>query len=101
MTWSRHSRRRVPMTRSATAFARGARTGASRVSRPSAAAALQAAGVAPATAPAVLEGNERARLDGLRAALARLALLAVVALFFTRPIPRQQPGAPAPADGPA
>jgi hypothetical protein len=64
-------------------------------------AALQAAGVAPATAQAVLEVNERARLDGLRAALALLALLAVVALFFTRPIPRQQPGGPAAADGPA
>src|SRR5262245_39780700 len=64
-------------------------------------AALQAAGVAPATAQAVLEVNERARLDGLRAALALLALLAVLALFFTRPIPRRQPGAPATAGDPA
>jgi MFS family permease len=65
------------------------------------AAALQTAGVAPATAQAILDVNERARLDGLRAALALLSLLAVVALFFTRPVPRQQPGAPAAAGDPA
>ena len=58
-------------------------------------AALQAAGVPPATAQAVLEANERARLAGLRAALALLTLIAVVALFFTKPIPQHQPGAPA------
>jgi mRNA-degrading endonuclease toxin of MazEF toxin-antitoxin module len=34
--WSRHSRRRVPITRSATAFARGARTGERIVAMPSA-----------------------------------------------------------------
>src|SRR3712207_6792370 len=34
MRWSRHSRRRVPITRSATALARGARTGLSSVSMP-------------------------------------------------------------------
>jgi hypothetical protein len=31
-------------------------------------------------------------LDGLRSALALLALIAVVALFFTRRIPERQPG---------
>ena len=40
-------------------------------------------------------------MDGLRAALALLALFAVIALFFTRRMPTEQPGAaragPAPA----
>ena len=31
-------------------------------------------------------------MDGLRTALALLALFAVVALFFTRRVPDQQPG---------
>ena len=53
-----------------------------------------------------MEVNEQARLDGLRASLALLVLIAVIALFFTRPIPRQQPSAqpdaqPTVADGPA
>ena len=64
------------------------------------AAALQA-GASPATAEAILEVNEQARLDGLRAALALLAIFAMLALFFTRPIPQQQPGAPAAAEGSA
>ena len=38
ITWSRHSRRRVPTSRSATALARGARTGVSTVRIPSPAA---------------------------------------------------------------
>jgi len=41
----------------------------------------------------VLEVNEQARLDGLRAALALLALIAVIALYFTTRIPQEQPGA--------
>jgi MFS family permease len=55
--------------------------------------ALQQAGLDPSATQAVLEVNEQSRVDGLRAALALLVLIAVVALFFTRPIPRQQPGA--------
>jgi EmrB/QacA subfamily drug resistance transporter len=55
-------------------------------------AALQAR-VDPELARAVLEVNEQARLDGLRAALALLALLAVIALYFTTRIPQEQPGA--------
>jgi 4-hydroxybenzoate polyprenyltransferase len=56
---------------------------------------LQEAGVDPKTAQAVLDANEQARLDGLRAALGLLALVAAIALFFTRRIPRRQPGVPA------
>jgi hypothetical protein len=55
-------------------------------------AALQAR-VDPMIAQAVLEVNEQARLDGLRAALALLALIAVIALYFTNRIPQEQPGA--------
>jgi hypothetical protein len=40
----------------------------------------------------VEKGSRDARLDGLRTALALLALFAVVALFFTRRVPDQQPG---------
>jgi EmrB/QacA subfamily drug resistance transporter len=56
--------------------------------------ALEEAGASPAVTQAVVDENEQARLDGLRSALALLALIAVVALFFTRRIPDRQPGAP-------
>jgi MFS family permease len=56
--------------------------------------ALATSDVAPATAEAIVEENARARLDGLRAALAVLALIALAALFITRSIPTRQPGAP-------
>jgi MFS family permease len=55
--------------------------------------ALEEAGAGPAVTQAVVDENEQARLDGLRSALALLALIAVVALFFTRRIPDRQPGA--------
>jgi MFS family permease len=54
--------------------------------------ALQQAGLDPATTQAVLDVNEQSRVDGLRAALALLVLIAVIGLFFTRSIPQQQPG---------
>jgi len=54
--------------------------------------ALQDAGVDEQTAEAVLENYGEARLDGLRTALALLALFAVIALFFTRRVPDEQPG---------
>ena len=41
---------------------------------------------------AVLDVNEQARLDGLRSALALLAIIGVIALFFTKGIPQEQPG---------
>ena len=45
----------------------------------------------PRTADAIVEENETARLDGLRTALSVLAIFALVALFFTRRIPTEQP----------
>ena len=39
-------------------------------------------------------------MDGLRSALALLALIGVIALFFTRRIPTRQPGTVAAASGP-
>jgi hypothetical protein len=50
-------------------------------------AALDAAGVASGEAAAIVEENEAARIAGLRASTAVLALLTVVALFLTRLIP--------------
>jgi Na+/melibiose symporter-like transporter len=58
-------------------------------------AALQDAGVDASTTQAVVDVNGRARVDGLRSALALLALIGVIALFFTKRIPTHQPGAPA------
>ena len=63
--------------------------------------ALQEAGVDQKTAQAVIDVNEQARLDGLRSALALLAIFGTVALFFTRRIPMHQPGAVAASAGPA
>ena len=40
---------------------------------------------------AALDANTAARLDGLRAALAILALAALLAMFFTHRIPTTQP----------
>jgi EmrB/QacA subfamily drug resistance transporter len=54
---------------------------------------LQAAGVPEGTINAILAVNASARLSALRAALAVVALVAVLALFFTRWIPTRQPGA--------
>ena len=62
--------------------------------------ALAAAGVDEAVATAVVDENTRARLDGLRSALAVLALLAAVAFFAAGGLPTRQPGSAAvePAD---
>jgi len=55
--------------------------------------ALSDAHVSPGTADAIVQTNEESRIDGLRAAIAVLALLALVALLFTGGIPTVQPGA--------
>jgi MFS family permease len=56
-------------------------------------AALHEAHVPPAAANEIVKQNEKSQIDGLRAAEAILALLALVALPFTRGIPKVQPGA--------
>jgi MFS family permease len=64
--------------------------------------ALDEARVGPRATDAIVEENETARLVGLRTALAVLAILALVGLFFTGRIPTRQPAAlaePPPAPG--
>jgi MFS family permease len=55
--------------------------------------ALEDVGVADATAEAIAAENAQARLDGLRTAMAVLALIALAALFLTHGLPTRQPGA--------
>ncbi|MFJ7266902.1 MFS transporter [Streptomyces sp. NPDC099050] len=59
-------------------------------------AALEKAGTSPDVASAAIEANTAARLDGLRAALALLALTALLAMFFTQRIPATAAGAARP-----
>jgi len=54
-------------------------------------AALDEAGTSTKVTQAALDANAAARLDGLRAALAILALASLLALFFTQRIPTTQP----------
>ena len=56
-------------------------------------AALDKAHVPPQTADAVVEENAKARIDGLRASLSVLAIIALIALFASRRIPTKQPSA--------
>ncbi|WP_328926187.1 MFS transporter [Streptomyces sp. NBC_00190] len=58
--------------------------------------ALDEAGTSAAVSDAALDANAEARLDGLRAALAILALAAIIALFFVNRIPSTQPRSPEP-----
>jgi MFS family permease len=57
----------------------------------------EAPGISPRATDAIVEENEEARLVGLRTALAVLALLALVGLFFTGRLPTRQPAAAEPA----
>jgi Na+/melibiose symporter-like transporter len=64
-------------------------------------AALSDAGVGSDEAQAILDANEAARIVGLRASLAVLAVFALVALFFTRLVPTEPVGSPKAAPAPA
>jgi EmrB/QacA subfamily drug resistance transporter len=55
--------------------------------------ALDEAGVSSRTTDAALDAYAEARIDGLRAALAILAVLTLCALFAAQRIPKTQPGA--------
>ena len=63
------------------------------ISEADAKAALKKANVPTATADEIVKQNEKSQIDGLRAAEAILALLALVALPFTRGLPTVPPGA--------
>jgi MFS family permease len=54
---------------------------------------LDEAGVDPNTADAIIDENSEARIAGLRTSLSLLAVIALIALFFSRRIPTQQPTA--------
>jgi len=54
-------------------------------------ASLDQAGVPPETTDAIVDENASARLDGLRASLSLLAVVALIALFFSRRLPTRQP----------
>jgi len=54
--------------------------------------ALSDAGVAPDVAAAAMEENAQARLDGLRAALTVLAVIALIGVIPARRIPTRPPG---------
>jgi MFS family permease len=52
---------------------------------------LDAADVSPEATDAIVAENETARLEGLRLSMAALAVIALIALLFSRGIPTEQP----------
>jgi hypothetical protein len=58
--------------------------------------ALDKANVPKKTADAVVAENVTARLDGLRSSLSVLAVIALIALPFSRRIPTEQPASAVP-----
>ena len=62
-------------------------------------ATLEKAGVPPATSQAIVEANASSRINGLRAALAVLALFALAALALTRRLPTVPVGGDGDRDG--
>jgi hypothetical protein len=63
--------------------------------------ALDEARVPPRATDAIVEENETARLDGLRAALSVLAIFALIGIFFTGRLPTRQPASLPQPDSPA
>lgn len=63
--------------------------------------ALDDAGVPVSTADAIVDENADARIEGLRTAMSLLAIVALIALFFTRRIPMQQPSSVLASESPA
>lgn len=61
---------------------------------------LASQGLSAEASDAILEANREARIEGLDSALAVLAMLALVSLFFTRRIPDAQPTGDDPALAP-
>ena len=57
--------------------------------------ALDEAGVPDEAASAIVDENSKARLSALRGALAVIAIVAALALFFSNGIPTRQPGSAA------
>ena len=57
-------------------------------------AALDEANVRPSVADAIVDENAEARIDGLRAALAVLALFAILAFIAARRLPKVPPNDP-------
>jgi hypothetical protein len=62
---------------------------------------LDKAGVPPKTADAIVTENANARIAGLRSSLSLLAAVALIALFFSRRIPAEQPSARPAGESPA
>ena len=67
--------------------------GAPFISNSDVEAQMKEAGVSQDVTDEVIDQNEKSQIDGLRASLAVLSLMGVIALFFTGRIPKQQPGA--------
>jgi Na+/melibiose symporter-like transporter len=61
--------------------------------------ALDKANVSSDASKAAVDAYSEARIDGLKSALAILALLSIVALFLAQRIPTRQPGAPSTQSG--
>jgi hypothetical protein len=55
-------------------------------------AALDKAGVPKDSADAIVDENATARIDALRSSLSIIAIIALMALFFSLNIPTEQPG---------